>query len=44
MGIEPDYYILKYTGRAMTSTEVYDALKKIIDGSSEKRMVLTHGA
>ena len=44
MGIEPDYYILKYTGRAMTSTEIYDALKKIIDGSSEKRMVLTHGA
>jgi 2-oxoglutarate ferredoxin oxidoreductase subunit alpha len=44
MGIEPDYYILKYSGRAMTSTEVYDALKKIIDGTAEKRMVLIHGA
>ena len=26
---EIDYYILKYTGRGMTSTEIYDSLKKI---------------
>ena len=28
LGKEPDYFVLKYTGRAMTSTEVYDSLKK----------------
>jgi 2-oxoglutarate ferredoxin oxidoreductase subunit alpha len=40
----PDYYILKYTGRAMTSTEVCESLKKIIEKKSQKRTVLTHGA
>lgn len=40
----PDYYILKYTGRAMTSTELYDSLKNIIANKAEKRQVLTHGA
>ena len=44
LGKEPDYFVLKYTGRAMTSTEVYDSLKKIIDGSAKKREVLMHGA
>ncbi len=40
----PDHYILKYTGRAMTSTEIYESLKKIIEKKAQKRMVLTHGA
>lgn len=44
LGKEPDYFVLKYTGRAMTSTEVYDSLKKIINGSANKREVLMHGA
>lgn len=44
LGKEPDYFILKYTGRAMTGTEVYESLKKIIDGSAKKREVLMHGA
>ncbi len=39
-----DYFILKYTGRAMTSTEVYDSLKKIIENKADKREILTHGA
>jgi len=39
-----DYSILKYTGRAMTSTEVYDSLKKIIENKANKREVLMHGA
>lgn len=39
-----DYFILKYTGRAMTSTEIYDSLKKIIQNKANKREVLTHGA
>ena len=39
-----DYFILKYTGRAMTSTEVYDSLKKIVQNKAGKREVLMHGA
>jgi 2-oxoglutarate ferredoxin oxidoreductase subunit alpha len=39
-----DYFILKYTGRAMTSTEVYHALKKIVENKADKREVLMHGA
>lgn len=40
----PDYYVLKYTGRAMTSTEIYESVKKIIEKKAEQRQVLTHGA
>ncbi len=43
-GRDVDYSILKYTGRAMTSTEVYDSLKKIIENKADKREVLMHGA
>lgn len=39
-----DYYILKYTGRGMTSTEIYDSLKKIVENKAEKREILKHGA
>jgi 2-oxoglutarate ferredoxin oxidoreductase subunit alpha len=38
-----DYYILKYTGRPMTSTEIYDSLKKILENKAEKKQVLTYG-
>jgi 2-oxoglutarate/2-oxoacid ferredoxin oxidoreductase subunit alpha len=44
LGRDVDYFILKYTGRAMTSTEVYTSLKKIIENKAEKREILTHGA
>ena len=40
----PDYFVVKYTGRAMTCTEVYGVLKKIIGGTAKKREVLMHGA
>ncbi len=43
-GRDVDYSILKYSGRAMTSTEVYDSLKKIIENKADKREVLMHGA
>ena len=43
-GKDPDYHILKYTGRAMTSTEIYDSIKKIVNGEAQKREVLMHGA
>ena len=39
-----DYYILKYTGRGMTSTEIYDSLKKIVQNKADKREILSHGA
>jgi 2-oxoglutarate ferredoxin oxidoreductase subunit alpha len=38
-----DYYILKYTGRPMTCTELFNAIKKIIDNKAEKKQVLTYG-
>ena len=44
LGRDIDYFILKYTGRSMNSTEVYDALKKIVENKAEKREILTHGA
>ena len=40
----PSYYILKYTGRTMTSTEIYDSIKNIIQNKASARQVLTHGA
>ncbi len=44
VGRDVDYFILKYSGRAMTCTEVYDSLKKIIHNKAGKREVLMHGA
>ena len=44
LGRDVDYFILKFTGRGMTSTEIYDFLKKIIENKAKKREVLTHGA
>jgi 2-oxoglutarate ferredoxin oxidoreductase subunit alpha len=38
-----DYYIVKYTGRSMTCTEIYDSLKNILKNKAEKRQVLTYG-
>jgi 2-oxoglutarate ferredoxin oxidoreductase subunit alpha len=43
-GIAPNYYVLKYTGRPMTTTEVYDALKAILTGKASEREVLMFGA
>ena len=39
-----DYHILKYTGRGMTSTELYDSLKRIVENKAAKREILSHGA
>ncbi len=40
---DPDYYILKYTGRPMTCIEIFDSLKKILEKKAEKRQVLLYG-
>jgi len=42
--VKPNYYILKYTGRPMMTTEVYQALKLILDGKAAERQVLMNGA
>ncbi|NWJ20276.1 2-oxoacid:acceptor oxidoreductase subunit alpha [Marine Group I thaumarchaeote] len=39
-----NYSILKYSGRGMTSTEIFDSLKKIVENKADKREVLSHGA
>jgi 2-oxoglutarate ferredoxin oxidoreductase subunit alpha len=39
-----DFFILKYTGRGMTSTEIYDSLKKIVENKAKKREILEHGS
>jgi len=41
---EIDYFVLKYSGRGMTSTEIYDTLKKIVENKANKREVLEHGS
>ncbi|MBS7620130.1 2-oxoacid:acceptor oxidoreductase subunit alpha [Candidatus Bathyarchaeota archaeon] len=43
-GISADFQILKYSGRPMTTTEVYNALKLILSGRAPKRQVLTYGS
>ncbi len=43
-GRDIDHYILKYTGRGMTCTEIYDSLKRIVHNEAKRREVLTHGA
>ena len=42
--IKPNYYVLKYTGRPMMTTEVYQALKAILTGKAQEREVLMLGA
>ena len=43
-GIAPNFHILKYTGRPMTTTEVYNALKAILTGNAPERQVLMFGS
>jgi 2-oxoglutarate ferredoxin oxidoreductase subunit alpha len=43
-GIAANFRVLKYNGRPMSTTEVYDALKKILLNQAEERQVLTHGS
>jgi 2-oxoglutarate ferredoxin oxidoreductase subunit alpha len=42
--IKPNFYVLKYTGRPMMTTEVYQALKAILTGKAPEREVLMLGA
>ena len=42
--IKPNYYILKYTGRPMMTTEVYEAIKNVLTNKAQERQVLMLGA
>jgi 2-oxoglutarate ferredoxin oxidoreductase subunit alpha len=42
--VKPNYYILKYTGRPMMTTEVYEAIKAVLNGTAAERQVLMLGA
>ena len=42
--MDPDYYILKFTGRPMTCSELYESIKKVVNNNAKKREVLTYGA
>ncbi len=42
--VKPNYYILKYTGRPMMTTEVYNAIKLILNDKAPQRQVLMLGA
>lgn len=43
-GISMNFQVLKYTGRPMTTTEVYRALKAILQNKAPERQVLTYGS
>lgn len=43
-GIKPKYRIVKFNGRPITVDEAYRSIRKILDGKSGKRVVLTYGA
>jgi 2-oxoglutarate ferredoxin oxidoreductase subunit alpha len=43
-GISPTHYVLKYTGRPTSTTEVYNALKLILTGKASEREVLMFGS
>jgi 2-oxoglutarate ferredoxin oxidoreductase subunit alpha len=42
--IKPTHYILKYTGRPMMTTEVYESIKLILTDKAAERQVLMLGA
>jgi 2-oxoglutarate ferredoxin oxidoreductase subunit alpha len=42
--IKPNFYILKYTGRPMMTTEVYEALKAVLTDKAAEKQVLSLGA
>ena len=43
-GIMAEFRVVKYNGRPITVDEARSSLRSILEGRSEKRVVLTHGA
>jgi 2-oxoglutarate ferredoxin oxidoreductase subunit alpha len=42
--VSMNFRILKYNGRPMTTTEVYEALKRVLTGNAPERQVLMYGS
>jgi len=42
-GVAMDYFVLKWNGRPISSDEVYEALKRIMQNKAPRRQVLMHG-
>jgi 2-oxoglutarate ferredoxin oxidoreductase subunit alpha len=42
--VDVNFYVLKYTGRPITTTEVYVAIKNVLLGKAAERQVLTQGS
>ena len=40
---DSEYRIVKYNGRPMSTSEIYNALMRIINGNAPRRIVLEHG-
>ena len=43
-GVDMTHFVLKYNGRPMSSTELYDVLQGVHRGKAAARTVLTHGS
>ncbi len=43
-GVAANFHVLKYNGRPMSTTEVYNALKLILQGQAPERQVLNYGS
>jgi len=43
-GVAMDYYVLKWNGRPISSDEVYEALKRIVQNRAPRRQVLMRGS
>src|ERR687898_166590 len=43
LSVRMDYLIAKYNGRPMSSSEIYDALVRIISGKAPRRIILERG-
>ena len=43
-GVAMTHFIVKYNGRPMSNTELYEALRSVLKGKAPKRTVLTRGA
>jgi 2-oxoglutarate/2-oxoacid ferredoxin oxidoreductase subunit alpha len=43
-GVAPTHHVLKYTGRPMTATEVYEAIKRVLSDQANEREVLMYGS
>jgi 2-oxoglutarate ferredoxin oxidoreductase subunit alpha len=44
ISIGMDHLIVKYNGRPISSSEVYNALSRIMSGGAPRRIILEHGA